>query len=174
MDPVRASLDRELIISAALHDVRGPLTAIQGWAELEEERGRAGPLGALARMLDLLDVLGDAAPHPPHVAELEGHLVRVRGPIDVLKMAIDDLPHREVRVAEEGETVAVRILGVPLGSMSSGWSLAQVRRWLAEGGAPLAGARLRVAARTIGAVRHDFAPVTGTEEGTATIWLARG
>lgn len=170
MDVRRLLIDRELIHSAALHDVRGPLTAVQGWAEIDEDRIGPGPLGALTRITAILDSVGEAATPPAATQTFEGIPVRLRAPIDVLQTAIHDLPHARVEVERVGERVAIRISGLSGEELPSGWSLAQVRRWLEEPGPPLAGARLRMAARLVGAVRQDVDP----EVGTVTIWMAAG
>lgn len=170
MDVRRLLIDRELLLSAALHDVRGPLTAVYGWAEMEEARVGSGPLSAIARVTAILDEAGDLGTRPFATEVYDGVPVRARGPIDVLQTAIHDLPHARVLVERVDELVAIRISGLTSEEFQSGWSLAQVRRWLNEPGPALAGARLRMAARLVGAVRLDVAPAAGT----VTIWMATG
>lgn len=174
MDPAHALLDRELLISGILHDLRGPLTAVQGWAELEEERGSPAVTGALTRVRTLLDGIADPTWAAPADAVFAGARVRVRGPIDVLKIAVDDLPHERIEVVSDGERVDVRIDGVPAAEIPQGWSMAQVRRWLEEGGPGLAGARVRIAARVVGAVRQHAALAPGSAHGSVTISLVKG
>lgn len=174
MDAARALLDRELLLSGIVHDLRGPLTAVQGWAELEEEQGNLGPAGAIARVSGLLDAVADAAPRAAEVATFADRAVRVKGPIDVLRIAVDDLPHAATTVEDTEDAAIVRIEGVPAAEMPQGWSLTQVRRWLSEGGPGLAGARLRIASRIVGAVKLQAALVPGGAHGTVTIWLPRG
>lgn len=174
MDAARALLDRELLLSGIVHDLRGPLTAVQGWAELEEEQGSVGPAGAISRVAGLLDAVADAAPRAAEVATFADRAVRVKGPIDVLRIAIDDLPHASLALEDTDDATILRIDGVPAGEMPQGWSLTQVRRWLSEGGPGLAGARVRIASRIVGAVKLQAGFTPGGTHGTVTIWLPRG
>lgn len=171
---VRLLLDRELAISAALHDLGGPLTAMQGWAELSTDLGGRGLDDVMERITAYLALIGDPRPGPPVVAEIAGCRVSVHGPIDILRIAIDDLPHREVRAWTEPDGVRVEIHGVPLEENASGWTLAEVRAWRATGGPGLAGARLRIAARVVGALRVSFTLSEERDSAIATIRLPRG
>ena len=169
MDAARALLDRELVVSAVVHDVRGSLTALLGWAELADDPMIGVTLG---RVVGLVDELVQSP--PTHAASFEGRTVRVTAPIDILRIAIDDLPHRSIEVRDQEGEVIVEIGGIPAVEAEGGWSLAKVRRWLAEPGPGLAGARLRIAARMCGVLGLSFALVPGEAEGVATMRIACG
>jgi hypothetical protein len=172
MDSLRVLLDRELLISAIVHDLRGALTAAQGWAELEE--GDDGPLTrVLVRVATLVEDFAEGVA-PPATVELYGQTVRVTSPIDILHLAIDGLQHTAVAPRVEGDVAAFDIAGVPADEAVAGWSLAQVRTWLAEGGPGLAGARLQIAARRVGAARCQFAPSADGAHVVVTVRLPRG
>lgn len=169
MDAARVLLDRELVLSAIVHDVRGPLTALLGWAELADDPMIGETVGRVAGLVDELVQTG-----PAHTATFEGRAVRVRAPIDILRIAIDELPHRSMEVREQGGEVIVEIHGIPAAEGEGGWSLAQVRRWLAEPGPGLAGARLRIAARMCGALGLSVVLAPGEAESVVTVRIARG
>ncbi|MFZ5481902.1 MAG: hypothetical protein ACOZNI_34395 [Myxococcota bacterium] len=171
MKRLRAALDRELMVSAVAHDLRGSLTAAQGWVELEDPDG---PLaGVLDRMALLVEALGDPVGEP-EVARIEGEPVRVVAPIDILKLAIDGLQHAARHTRVEGEEVVIELHGVPAAEIVGGWTLAQVRAWLRSGGPGLAGARLQVAARRVGASRCTWVHVADAPLVTVTIRMKRG
>ncbi|MDP2306175.1 MAG: histidine kinase dimerization/phospho-acceptor domain-containing protein [Pseudomonadota bacterium] len=174
MDPARTLLDRELLVSGIVHDLRGPLTAIQGFTELYDRNPRPVLAPAIDRMTSLVSTLAETSVSPPDFVQFGGVRVRVRGPIGVLELAIASLPHRALRLELAPEHLAVEISGVPIAEIAAGWSLAQVRLWLAEGGPGLAGARLRIAARIVGALRYSFPLTPGESEGVVHIHLARG
>jgi hypothetical protein len=174
MDLARTLLDRELLLSGIVHELRGPITAVQGFVELEEDRARPSLVLAVDRLTTLVHTLADPAVASPEVVPFRGTPVRVKGPLQVLELALAGLPHREVAVEVLPDRVALTVTGVPAGEVAAGWSLTQVQRWLAEGGPGFAGARMRIAARIVGALRYSFPLVAGEAEGVVTIHLGRG
>jgi hypothetical protein len=174
MDPARTLLDRELLLSGIVHELRGPITAVHGFMELDDKTPRPGLASAVGRMTSLVATLSDTSISPPEVVSYRGLSVLVKGPIQVLELAIASLPHSAVTVELTTEHVVIQITGVPVAEVAAGWSLAQVRRWLVEGGPGLAGARLRIAARIVGALRYSFPLAAGESQGVVHIHLARG
>lgn len=174
MDPARTLLDRELLLSSIVHELRGPITAVHGFMELDDREPRPGLESAVDRLTSLVATLSDTSVAPPESVSFHGIDVRVKGPVEVLDAAIAAMPHRSLSVELEREHAVVILTGVPVGELAAGWSLAQVRRWLAEGGPGLAGARLRIAARIVGALRYSSPIATGEAEAVVTIHLARG
>jgi signal transduction histidine kinase len=174
MDAARTLLDRELLLAAIVHELRGPITAVCGFIELEEDHPRPSLAAAADRLTSLANALSDSSVSTPERDVLRGVPVTVKGPLEVLEVAIAGLTHRAVEVADAADHVAVTITGVPVEELAAGWSIAQVRRWLAEDGPGLAGARLRIAARIVGALRYTFPIVSGESESTVHIRLARG
>jgi hypothetical protein len=174
MDAARTFLDRELLLAGIVHELRGPITAVCGFIELEEDHPRPSLEAAVDRLTSLVNALSDSSVAPPARDTFRGVPVTVKGPLEVLEVAIAGLPHRSVDVTEGAEHVALAIAGVPIEELAAGWSIAQVRRWLAEGGPGLAGGRLRIAARIVGALRYTFPIVSGETEATVHIRLARG
>src|SRR4051812_3647883 len=98
MDPARTLLNRELLVSALVHELRGRITAVQGFAELDAGRHGARIGAAHAGMTDLVATLSETASEPAGIAEFRGVPVRVRGPIEVLETAIAGLPHRAMEL----------------------------------------------------------------------------
>ncbi|MES2641239.1 MAG: hypothetical protein V4850_17245 [Myxococcota bacterium] len=174
MDPARTLLDRELLLSGIVHELRGPITAVHGFMELDDKTPRPGLASAVERMTSLVSTLSDTSISPPEVVSYRGSSVLVKGPIQVLELAIASLPHSAVTVELTPEHVVIQITGVPATEVAAGWSMAQVRRWLADGGPGLAGARLRIAARIVGALRYSFPLTAGESQGVVHIHLARG
>ncbi|MDP2311437.1 MAG: hypothetical protein Q8P41_00915 [Pseudomonadota bacterium] len=174
MDPARTLLDRELLLSSIVHELRGPITAVHGFVELDDQHHRPGLLSAVERLTSLVATLSQTAVSAAEVARFQGVPVVVKGPIETLDVALAGLPHREMTVELAPEHVSITLFGVPAAELAAGWSLAQVRRWLAEGGPGLAGARLRIAARIVGALRYSFPLSPGDTEAVVHIHLARG
>lgn len=173
MDPVRTLLDRELLLSGLVHELRGPITAVQGFVELEESP-RPGLEAAVERLTGLVDILAETQIAEPVVAMFCGTTIRCKGPPEVLERALSLLPHRSITVEVHADYVALAVGGVPAAEQAAGWSLAQVRGWLEQGGPGFAGARLRVAARIVGALRYSFVVPAGGTEGVVYIHLPRG
>ncbi len=175
MDPVRTLIDRELLLSGIVHELRSPITAVQGFVELAEETNpRPGLEAAVDRLATLVNTLSETGVVPPYTAMFCGTEIRTKGPPEVLERALSLLPHRSLTIEARADHVALAIGGVPATEQSAGWSLAQVQRWLAEGGPGLAGARLRIAARIVGALRYSFPLAWGETEGVIHIHLPRG
>ncbi|MFN7146955.1 MAG: hypothetical protein ACK4YP_24485, partial [Myxococcota bacterium] len=96
MDAVATLLHRELLLSGVVHELRGPITAVQGFVELDEAHPRPGLEAAVGRLSALASRVGDPAVAPPETAVLFGTAVRVKGPVAVLERALAELPHRSV------------------------------------------------------------------------------
>jgi hypothetical protein len=174
MDPIRALLDRELFVSGVRHDLATSLTVVQGYVELDYPDARPELANAIADACSLLSLLSDPRAPRSESAWFRGARVRVEGPVEVLEWAVRELPHRSVRVEEGGRDVLVTIEGVPVGEQDPRWRLADVTRWLSEGGPGLAGARLKIAARIVGAPCNFGNPVADAGEGEVYIHLPRG
>lgn len=172
MDPVRTLLDRELLVSGYVHDLRGALTAVMGYAELDSPSLRVEE--GLERVNTLVGSLSDTSVLPSEVAAFRGVAVRVRGPIAILEFALARLPNRGITLVESDGVVVLTVVGVPSAELAPRWSLATVQLWLAEGGPGFAGTRLRIAARIVGHTRYSHSLTGGDTEGTLTIHLARG
>lgn len=173
MENARLWLDRELAFSALLHDFRGPLTVLSG---VEEQAP------ALARSWQRLTDLSRNPPRPTFppravdIAALLGlpgtALAQFQAPSDVLVVAIEGLPRAglELRVAKE---VTLSAHGVSVSEGAPSWTLATVEEWFARGGDGLAGARVRVAARLVGA-RVTFQTQAALARGVLSLHFARG
>ncbi len=173
MDLARTLLDRELLLSSIVHELRGPITAVHGFMELDDHNPRPGLESAVERLTSLVATLSDTAVSPPEVVQLRGVAVRVKGPIEALEAAIAGMPHRSLTMELEREHAVLTLEGVPVGELAAGWSMTQVRRWLSEGGPGLAGARLRIAARIVGALRYSSPVMPGEAEAVVSIHFAR-
>jgi hypothetical protein len=153
-----AAIDRELLLSAFSHDVRGPITALDGFFEIEEVAGTSPGQLALRRLADLVGVL---AARPPRSSTanlrcfegLPDVTVRVACPMDPLRVALRRLPHGPLAVRLDA-AVATLVVPGDAAQLDTEWSLPQVRRWLASPAPPLAAARVQVAARMVGAAAH--------------------
>jgi hypothetical protein len=150
-----AILDRELLLAGITHDLRGALTAVQGWAELADEDTGAALEPVLARMRLLTDAIGDL--DGVWREEALGALrVRVRAPLDLLTGAVRALPHGGEALRVEGGVVLWELRDVPETEAAAGWSHGQVRAWMREGGPGHLGARVRIALRMVGGAGHAF------------------
>lgn len=159
MDALRTLLDIELLLSAAVHDLRGPMTALAGAAEIAPEV--ADILAATRDRLALIERdLSDRIPAATHslpwsalVPGVQG-AVQVTGAPTLLELALADLAPARVRVSGD----ALIVEGVPAAECIPGWNLRDVRRWRATPGGPgHLGARVRVAGRILGSVRQSVA-----------------
>jgi hypothetical protein len=153
-------LDRELLVSGAIHDLRGPLTALQGWAEIEPGEAAEAAGEACQRMREVLEELGRTAPGELDDIDLGEALgtsscrAAVRGPPALLVAALEGLPGHLLTFEHTPTAVILWVGGLSLDAIVSGWSLRQVQTWIQEGGPGLGGARLRIAARLVGATRQ--------------------
>ncbi|MBM4368696.1 MAG: hypothetical protein FJ102_20955 [Deltaproteobacteria bacterium] len=134
----RAALDRELLLAAAVHDLRGPATVIGMYAELNALPG-THPVALAAHRL----------------IETSAHIEDYRAPGEMLAAALADTTSRV------GNLGGARILEVgpfPAGTLPVSFDLARVRRWLAAPEPGLVAARVLVAARASGIdVEQDVA-----------------
>ena len=171
MDSACALLDRELVISGIVHDMNGRLMALHWFADAtdgwrERSPNAPGTVGAPGPAIEQLTRLGaalsDTAVGPIREGKFRGVTVRVCGPIEVLEVALEGLPSATVQIEVVPDHVAIRVTGVPAAEATIGWSFPDVERWRAEGGPGLAGARLQIAARLVGATQFAFpVPVVG-------------
>ncbi len=126
----RAALDRELLLAAAVHDLRGPATVIGMYAEMNELPG-THPVATAAHRL----------------VETSAHIESYRAPGELLATALADTTSRV------GDHHGERILEVgpfPAGTLPVTFDLPRVRRWLASPEPALLAARVIVAARASG------------------------
>jgi hypothetical protein len=174
---IRTLLDRELCWTGLVHDLRGPVTALGGLLELEPV---ASPLlQAACERLSAM-VAEDLPSRGDHVEDL-AVLLGVPGsapavmaaPGEVLAQALLAVRHDGVAVSAGEHGVIVEITGVATIDGESGWSLGQVRAWLADGAPGLAGARMRVAARLCGAQAQVFTAEPGAAHGLLRLHFAR-
>jgi hypothetical protein len=175
MDVYRALLDRELLVTAVVHDWRNALNAITTAADYDDV-APYGPLGhATERMITLANRLSDAPLGTMELATFRGVSVRVRGPVTLLELALSQLPSTGMTVELHPEHLSITASGVPREELEVGWTSSRVEAWREHGGPGLAGARVRVAARLVGAMRCSGPmPAPGEYDGSLTIQLARG
>lgn len=175
MDVLRALIDRELLVTAVVHDWRNALNAVTTAPDYDDV-APYGPLGqATERMITLANRLADAPIAPTQLATFRGVSVKVRGPIAALDMALSDLPSAGMTIELHPEHLSITATGVPRSELEAGWTSARVEAWREHGGPGLAGARVRVAARLVGAMRCSAPmPPQGEYEGSMYIQLARG
>jgi hypothetical protein len=171
---LRRVLERELTLSAIRHDLGGSLTGNLYWAERGAAAAWRDINPSLERVPQLVAGLSEPWAREPVPATVAGVPVRVTGPIDVLRIAIDDLPHGAIGASQTADALVLRIEDVPRAESVTNWTYAQVRDWRAAGGPGFAGARLRIAARITGLEPPAFAFPEGGVEGTVTIRLPRG
>ncbi len=158
-EAVLALLDREVLLAGAAHDLRGALTAARGGLELGEDGMPYELEPSFARLDDVAREMG---------AVVIGHV-----PDGVLDVALAALvAARRLRRDEDGRRVDV-LEGVVGAGIVRPWGLTLGRAWLAEGGDALAGARVRVAARLVGAT-CGFTPDADGVHGTLTVRRAAG
>jgi hypothetical protein len=179
MHDALALLDRELLLSAIAHDMRGALTAVQGWVELSEDPGAAAVEPAVERLHVLVRAIGE----PTGTARVESVLtsdgadvpVLARAPLALLRAALAGLPHDGSEIVAGEGVLCIHLRGVPEVEACGGWSLEQARAWRDAATPGHSGARLRMALRLIGAVGHAYVPDDGarTAAGTFTLRLRR-
>jgi hypothetical protein len=134
---VLALLDREVMRLGLAHDLRGAWTAARGLVEVLGAGWPPAAAPAVAR-LDALAALLGAVPSAPLSREV--FEVAWRG-LPCASASVDDTPDARVWTAH----------GVAPEGLVTGWSLAGAEAWHATSHLGLAGARVRVAARLVGA-----------------------
>lgn len=169
MDPLLALLDREILQSAAAHDLRGACTTLGAVEELGHPSGRL-ELELLGLARDRVLRVAQALADLPRPGATSGDLAWALGlgqgvwvcggaSFGPLRAALDRLPHATPTLGDEGGTVLLTVPGLPREEVVNGWNLSLALEWLAEG-APrrpgLAGARLSAAARVAGASRLEM------------------
>ncbi len=173
MDAARAWLDRELAFSALLHDLRSPLTALS--AVDDQAPDLVPPWQRLAALVrdPPMPAYAPCAVDIAALLHLPGSCIATfRAPPDLLIAALRTLPRAglELRV-NAGVLLAAH--GVPAVEGSPAWSVRAVEEWFARGGDGLAGARVRVAARLIGA-GVVFERAHGLAHGVLSLQFTRG
>ncbi len=155
-----ALLDRELLISAVCRDVRGPLTAIGGFAELNGEPLHSPVRQGVVRLTQMLSFLPART-----VATVEEDIsdffpvssvtVMTAG-LRLLAAALGDVPHGELQLVVTETTAELFIFDLDAAELGVDWNVAVIRGW--EAGDPVGklGARLRMAARLAAASRVRF------------------
>ena len=135
----RAALDRELLLAAAVHDLRGPATVIGMYAEVNGLPGAHPVATATHRLVET-------------AARLEG----VPAPGGLLTAALAEAGAQ--RLADRDGQRVLEVGPFAPGTLPLSFDLARVRRWLAEPEPSLAAARVIVAARACGVeVEQDAA-----------------
>lgn len=171
-------VDRELLISGFCHDVRGPLTAFSGHAEMEGADERSPLQLATTRLSELLADL-PLATRPENRADLRDSFDVASTPVWVLEgfapieFALLALPHEPPAVELVGETAWLSLPGLPTRELRVEWNVQMVRDWLRTGGVGHAGARLRIASRLAGALTTSFVAAEGAAQGVLRIAFAR-
>lgn len=167
MDPMlRGWLDREVAIANLLHDLRGPVSALQALAELlgpdcPELVSRTA--GRLIRLLEAFPTVGNQT-HRVDLGELLNlptpAPVVLRVPPEMSQAAVEQVPalSREVEVDER--VVVLRLKGVP----AEEWNPEATRN-------PSTGARLRVASRLAGVLSLRY--ISEGERGTVHLRFPR-
>ena len=169
MDPLLALLDREILQSAAAHDLRGACTTLGAVEELGQGGGRLEvELLGLAR--DRVMRVAQALADLPRPGATAGDLAWALGlgpatwvgggaSFAPLRAALDRVPHAPPTLTEEAGAVLLTVPGLPREEVVNGWNLSLALEWLGEGAprrAGLAGARLSAAARVAGASRLEM------------------
>ncbi len=162
-------LDREVLATGAAHDLRSALTAARGGLELRDGDLVPDVEAAFSRMEDLARELG---------AVVLGH-----APESVLDIALEALRAEERSRREEGGRRVEVLTGVFGAGIVRPWGFARAQAWVRAAGLArcendddaeaLAGARVRVAARLVGAT-CAFAPDADGVRGTLTVRRATG
>ncbi len=158
-----AWLDRELALSAQLHDVRSTLTALSGLVELAGDQASPALQTTTQRLVAAIVALSSGAGLVWRVEELgtplglEPCTVAASAPTRLLLDALGALDHRGVSIRWHEATAWLTVAGVPLiegeGRPPRGWPPPGP-----DGVVPgLAGARLRTAARLCGALGQHWA-----------------
>lgn len=149
-DLFRGWLDRELLVASTLHDLRGPVAALQGLVELLGPECPEMVSRIAARLFRQLESFPLQAQqlHPADLGDVLGLPIRapvlLRIPPAMLRYAVQQVPHGTVTVAVEEKIVVLRLTDV------------SETDWSPDTRNPTAGARLRVAARLAGALSQRY------------------
>lgn len=171
-------IDRELLLSAFSHDVRGPVTALSGYAELEGVAERSPLRLATARLVELVGYLPGRvrADVPVDLAVTFGGpcaMARTSGCMEPLSFALLALRHEPCALEESDLHWTVVIPGLLAEELTAEWNVQLVRGWECVGGVGRAGARLRMAARLAGAALVSFHHEPGAARGVLRIAFMR-
>lgn len=170
-------IDRELRVSAFSHDVRGPLTALEGFAELEGFP-EGSPLHlASGRLTEHLGFLTQRAPRDglEDLSECFGVPscpVRTAAPLYALALTLSQLPHGAIELDDTGTDAVLLVNDVESAALTQDWNIAMVAAWLQNGGPELVAARVRISARVVGAVGVQL-PLRSLARGVLSIAFAR-
>ncbi len=173
----RELLDRELLVSAFCHDARGPLTAVDGFAELEGLPPSSPVRVAAARLGQMVGVL-PARPQADRVQDLADFFpvpstrVRCAG-LGLLAAALADLDVPPPRRVDEGDAlVELCFDDLSTAEFTVDWNLQVIRDWDHD---PLGrqGARVRLAARLAAAAHVRFDPGADLARGVLGIAFGR-
>ncbi len=178
MEPLLATfLDRELLVSAVCHDVRGPLTAIDGFAELDGVHVRSQVRQGVVRLNQMLSVL-PARPVADRDEDLADFFAvpsarAMTAGLRLLQEALGDLPYGVLELVQSETTVELLISDLDAAELGVDWNVAVIRRW--EAGDPFGkrGARVRMAARLAAASRVRFEPGQDPARGVLGIAFVR-
>ncbi len=151
---VVALLDREVLATGAAHDLRSALTVLRGGLELSA----AGTLDDFEPTIVRLE----------ETARALGSVTAGRVPPQVLDAALDMLAARGRSVREENGRRVEVLEGVVAIGIVKPWGLRLAHAWMDDDGEALAGARVRVAARLVGAT-CSFASDDDGVHGTLTV-----
>lgn len=171
-------IDRELLLSAFSHDVRGPVTALSGYAELEGVGERSPLRLATARLVELVGYLPGRvrAEVPTDLAATFGvpsALALTSGCMEPLAFALMALKHEACELEESAQHWIVWIPGLLAEELTAEWNVQLVRGWEVEPSVGQAGARLRMAARLAGAALVGFQAPPGVARGVLRIAFVR-
>jgi hypothetical protein len=153
VDFVQTLIDRELLVSAHIHDLSTTHMAVMWALETEVNSGRILPEVELKAqdVATLIHGMRDRVSSAAVPAVLWGERVLALGPVEALEISLVQLPHTRVTVSTTAEAVSWSIEGIPAQEGRVLWTVPMVREWLANGGPGLAYARMCIAARIVGA-----------------------
>lgn len=170
-----AALDRELLISAFCHDVRGPLTALDGACELSSASDHSTLRLATQRLGGLVERFSE---RPERVLSRHLQIPGVPKTAPVMLAIVPDPLYVALRLAKlppvKADIQALRVVlrfDLARESGPTEWTMPIARAWLAEGGPALALARVRVAARMCGG--SSTLEESGLARGLLTLLFAR-
>lgn len=176
-----AWLDRELILAGFFHDLRGGLTSLQGCLDLDGPSMSAILRSVSDRLIGICDQVGTVGSLREAAVDLGPalHLDRpllllLKGPAELLSYAIDEVVFERLQV-QEGEAVTTLTLhGVSSADGEHAWTRQEAEQWLQAGGTGYAGARLRIAARLLGAIGQAYETGGADGKGSLLIQFRRG
>lgn len=170
-----AALDRELLISAFCHDVRGPLTALDGACELAAATDHSTLRLATQRLGGLVERFSE---RPERILSSDLQLPGVPKNTPVRLAMLPEPLYVAARLAKLPAAKALiqdsrLVLRFELARESgpTEWTMPIARAWLAEGGPALDLARVRVAARMCGG--SSTLEESGLARGLLTLVFAR-